>query len=120
MSPTTYRTYTDTGETMTEQEMKLMAHNAVERVSKVLGDVSTAEIMGRDRHFKIATARQLVYWYLFNVCKLGWSEIGRAMGKHHATIMYGEEQASIMIERNRTKEDRRIYDAAMALREEKE
>ena len=118
MKPTIYRTYIDTTELMTEQEIKLMVHNAVERVSKVLGDVSTAEIMSKDRHFKVATARQLVYWYLFNVCKLGWSEIGRAMGKHHATIMYGEEQASIMIERNRTKEDRRIYDAAMALRKE--
>lgn len=118
MRPTIYRIFTDITGTMTEQEIKLMVHNAVERVSKVLGDVSTAEIMGRDRHFKIATARQLVYWYLFNICKLGWSEIGRAMGKHHATIMYGEEQASIMIERNRTKEDRRIYDAAMALRKE--
>jgi len=116
--PTIYRIFTDIIGTMTEQDIKLMVHNALERVSKVLGDVSTAEIMSKDRHFRVATARQLVYWYLFNICKLGWSEIGRAMGKHHATIMYGEEQASIMIERNRTKEDRRIYDAAMALRKE--
>lgn len=102
---------------MSEQNNKLMAHNAVERVSKVLGDVSTAEIMSKDRHFRVATARQLVFWYLYNVCKMGWSDIGRAMGKHHATAMYGEQQASIMIERNRTKEDRRIYNAALKLKE---
>ena len=102
---------------MTLHENKLLAHNALERVSKVLGDVSTAEIMSRDRHFKVATARQLVYWYLFNVCKMTWSEIGRAMGKHHTTIMYGAEQASIMIERNKTKEDRRIYCAAQKLKD---
>lgn len=118
MSRTIYRIYTDTTGTMTEQEIKMMAHNAVERVSKVLGDVSTAEIMGKDRHFKVATARQLVFWYLFNVCKMTWTEIGRAMGKHHATALYGERQISIMLSRNRTKEDKRIYNAAEALREQ--
>lgn len=101
---------------MSEIERDMMAHNAVERVSKVLGDVSTAEIMGRDRHFKIATARQLVYLYLFNVCKLGWSEIGRAIGKHHATIMYGARQIDIILKRNRTKEDIRIFNAVQELK----
>lgn len=103
---------------MSEIERDMMAHNAVERVSKALGDVSTAEIWSKDRHFKVATARQLVFWYLFNVCKMSWSDIGRAMGKHHATAMYGERQISIMLERNHTKEDRRIYEAAEFLRHE--
>lgn len=101
---------------MSENERDMMAHNAVERVSKVLGGVSTAEIWSKDRHFKVATARQLVYWYLFNVCKMSWSDIGRAMGRHHVTAMYGERQISIMLERNHTKEDRRIYEAAESLK----
>lgn len=103
---------------MNEAENKMMAYNAIERVSKLLGDVSTAEIKSPNRSFRVATARQLVYWYLYNVCKLTWTEIGKALDKHHATIIHGEQQASIMIERNRTKEDRRIYNAAVALREQ--
>ena len=105
---------------MSEIERDMMAHNAVERVSATLGDVSTAEILGKERTFKVATARQLVFWYLYNICKMSWSDIGRAMGKHHATVMYGERQISIMLERNRTKEDKRISEAVNALRKEAE
>lgn len=97
------------------EDNKMMAHNAVERVCKQLGDVSTAQIWSKERTFKVATARQLVYWYLWQVCELGYNEIGRAMGKNHATIMYGVQQIEIMLERNRTKEDKRIVKAAQAL-----
>lgn len=93
----------------------MLVHNAVERVCKQLGDVSTAQIWSKERTFKVATARQLVYWYLWQVCELGYNEIGRAMGKNHATIMWGVEQIQIMLERNRTKEDRRIAAAAQEL-----
>lgn len=102
---------------MSEQNNKLMAHNAVERVCELLGDVSTAQVWSKDRHFKVATARQLVYWYLWKICALGYNEIGRAMGKTHVTIMYGVEQIQIMLERNKTKEDRRIVNAALKLKE---
>lgn len=99
------------------EENKLLVHNAVERVCALLGDVSTAQVWSKDRHFKVATARQLVYWYLWKVCELGYNEIGRAMNKNHVTIMWGVEQIQIMLDRNKTKEDRRIYDAAQKLKQ---
>lgn len=99
---------------MNENEIKMMCHNAVERVSKLLGNVSTAEIMSDNRTYRVATARQLVYWYLKGVCGLSYSDIGRAMGKCHATIMYGVRQAEVMIRSNRSY-DRRIHDAAKKL-----
>lgn len=102
---------------MNEIDNKKMLHEAVERVSELLGDVSTEEIMSPNRSFRVASARQLVYWHLY-YHGLGLSEIGRAMGKHHATIMYGVRQAETMIERNRTKEDRRIHDAAEELKKQ--
>jgi len=89
---------------------------SIEQVCELLGDVTPEQIMGKNRTFKVATARQLLFWHLHNNLNMGWSDIGRAVGKHHATILYGTRQADIMIERNRTKEDRRIYNAAMALR----
>lgn len=104
---------------MSEQEKNMMAHNAVERVCELLGDVSTAQVWSKERTFKTATARQLVFWYLWKVCRLGYNEIGKAMGKNHATIMYGVQQIEIMLERNRTKEDKRIVKAAQALMQKK-
>jgi chromosomal replication initiation ATPase DnaA len=101
---------------MSEQNNKLMAHNAVERVCGLLGDVSTAQIWSKERTFRVASARQLVYWYLWKICELGYNEIGRAMNKTHVTIMYGVRQIEIMLERNRTKEDRRIVSAAEKLK----
>lgn len=99
---------------MNEIEMKMMLHNAVERVCKLLGDVSTEEIMGKNRTFRVASARQLVFWYLWYVCKLSFSDIGRTMGKHHATIMYGVRQAEEMIKSGRPY-DKRIREAAEEL-----
>lgn len=99
---------------MSDNEMKMMLHDAVERVCRLLGDVSTDEIMGKNRSYRVATARQLVFWYLWHICKLSFSDIGRAMGKHHATIMYGVRQAEIMIKSGRPY-DRHIRDAAQVL-----
>lgn len=116
MSRTIYRTYTDITETMTEQDNRMMAHNAVERVCELLGDVSTAQIWSKERTFRVASARQLVYWYLWKICELGYNEIGRSMSKNHVTIMYGVRQIEIMLEHNKTKEDRRIVSAAERLK----
>lgn len=100
---------------MSEKDVKMQAHNAVERVCALLGDVSTAQIWSKERSYKVATARQLVMWYLWKVCGLGYNEIGRAMDKYHATIMYGVRQAEIMINSARAY-DRRIRDAAEKLK----
>ena len=104
---------------MREQDYRMLAHNAVERVCQLLGDVSTAQVWSLDRHYKVATARQLVMWYLVRVCRLGYSDAGKAMGKHHATIMWGVRQAEVMISSGRAY-DRRIRDAARALTDEHE
>lgn len=100
---------------MIDNTGKMMVYNAAERVSKLLGNVSTAQIMGRERTYKVASARQLVMWYLYAVCKMSYSDIGRVMGKNHATVMYGVRQAEIMINSNRAY-DRRIREAAEKLK----
>lgn len=93
----------------------MMVHNAVERVCKLLGDVSTAEIMSKNRTDRVASARQLVSWYLCRVCKMGVTDIGRAMGKSHATISIAVRQAELIMERNHGKADRRIVKASKKL-----
>lgn len=100
---------------MIDNTGKMMVYNAAERVSKLLGNVSTAQIMSRERTYKVASARQLVMWYLYAVCKMSYSEIGRVMDKNHATVMYGVRQAEIMINSNRAY-DRRIREAAEKLK----
>lgn len=99
---------------MSDKDVKMMAYNAVERVCELLGDVSTAQIWSKERTYKVASARQLTMWYLWKVCGLGYSEIGRAMDKCHATIMYSVRQAEVMINSTRAY-DRRIRDAAEKL-----
>ena len=98
-----------------ETSDKMMVHNAVERVCQLLGNVSSAEIMSKKREFRIATARQLVMWYLYEVCGMSYPDIGRAMGKTHATILYGVRQANVMINSGR-KYDRKFREAAEKLR----
>ena len=100
---------------MSEQESSLMVHNAIERVCQVLGDVSVAEIASRDRTERVASARQLVYWYLHRLCKMGVVAIGRAMGRSHAAVLIGVRQAETILERNRGKADRRIVEASKKL-----
>lgn len=102
---------------MSDKDAKMMAYNAVERVCEVLGDVSTAQIWSKDRHVEVATARQLVMWYLWKICGLGYNEIGRAMGKNHATIMFGVNKADIMIN-SELAYDPRIRDAAEKLKDD--
>lgn len=97
-----------------EMSDKLKAHNAVERVCKLLGTVSTEQIYGRDRRYPVAVARQLVYWYLFRVCGMSYSDIGRALGKTHATAMYGVRQIDNILELNRSY-DRKVIEAAWTL-----
>lgn len=104
---------------MDKAEKNTLAHASVEKVCRLLGDVTPEQIWSKERTFKTATARQLVMWYLTKVCDLGYNETARLMGKTHPTIMYGVQQVEIMLERNRTKEDRRIYNAAMELKGEK-
>ena len=76
----------------------MVVHNAVERVCQELGDVTTAQVMSRERTFKVAAARQMGMWFLWTRCKMSFTDIGRAMGKHHATIMYGVRHAEVMIQ----------------------
>ena len=103
---------------MTEERIRMTVDETIGKVCRILGDVNATEIWSKDRTYRVATARQLVYWHLFYVHKLGWSEIGRAMNKHHATIMYGARQIDIILERNRTKEDKRIFNAVQELKKQ--
>lgn len=96
-------------------EQKMMAHNAVERVCQLLGNVSTEQIESKERTYKVATARQLVMWYLYEVCGLSYSDVARVMRKNPATIMYGVRQADVMINSGRAY-DRRIREAAEKLK----
>lgn len=97
------------------QRDKLMVHNAVERVSQLLGNVSTEQIYSKERTYPVAVARQLVYWYLFRVCKMTYSDIGRMMGRTHASILYGVRQMEITFELNRDY-DHKLREAAEELK----
>lgn len=101
---------------MGEIDIKMMAHNAVERVCQVLGDVSTEQIWSRTRQYKIASARQLVYWYLYERCGLSYPEIGRAMDKTHATVWNGAQQVRNNLDLAHGY-DKRIRDAAEKLKD---
>lgn len=97
-------------------DIKAVVHDAVQKVSLLLGDVTEEQIWSKARAYKVASARQLVMWYLVRVCNFGISETANAMGKHHATIIWGVRQAEIMIDSTRAY-DRRIRDAAKRLKE---
>lgn len=60
---------------------------AINRAAERHG-VTVAEIKGRSRLGHVAAARQDVFLELWEV---GWSfsRIGRAMGRHHSTVMHG-------------------------------
>lgn len=99
--------------------MTAEGYDAARKVAQKLRYVTVDEIMGKGRQYRIATARQLTMWYLVRVLGLTFSDAGRALGRHHATIQYGVHQADIIIERNRSY-DRDFHNAAIALKEEAE
>lgn len=100
----------------TEKTEQMMAHNAVEMVCQVLGDVSTEQIWGKSRQYKIASARQLVYWHLYENCNLSYPEVGKAMGKTHATVWNGAQRVRDNLNMTRGY-DKRVRRAAERLRE---
>lgn len=93
-----------------------LINETVNEVCALLEYVTPQQIRSKDRSYKVATARQLVMWNLVRNCGLGYNETGKAMGKHHATIMYGVRQIDNIIELGRGY-DIKICDAAMRLKE---
>lgn len=98
-------------------DKKLIVDETISKVCELLKDVTEEQIRSKIRTYKVASARQLVYWCLWHIRKMGYNEIGRVMGKNHATVMYGVREADTIISRNITKEDHRIYNAAQGLKE---
>lgn len=90
---------------------------AATKISEMLGNVTVDEIMGRDRSYRVASARQLTMWFMVTILKMGLSETGREMKRHHAAVRHNVEQTEIMIWRNRGS-DKKIHDVAVALQEE--
>ena len=52
-------------------------------------DICTAEITSRTRRQPIAAARQLVMYLLRTTTPLTLEDIGRSLGRHHATVIHG-------------------------------
>ena len=54
-------------------------------------DICPTEITSRTRRQPIAAARQVVMYLLRTTTPLTLEDIGRALGRHHATVIHGVE-----------------------------
>ena len=90
-------------------------NETVRKVCDLLGNVTPEEIMGKSRVYKIAVARQLVMWYMVECLGMSTNEVGAAIGKNHATVVYSVRQIENIIELGRAY-DKKICDAAITLR----
>jgi len=50
---------------------------------------STADVMGPDRKRRASRSRQAAMWLAFKMTPRSLSDIGRALGRHHTTVLYG-------------------------------
>lgn len=66
-------------------------------------DICPAEITSRTRRQPVAAARQLVMYLLRTTTPLTLEDIGRSLGRHHATVIHGID----------TIEGRRNYDPGL-------
>lgn len=73
----------------------------VDEVS-VLTDVSVAEILGRRRTARIASARLLAYWVLSRHADLSYSAIGRLFDRDHSTILAGVRRHEAILRTDET------------------
>jgi chromosomal replication initiation ATPase DnaA len=48
-----------------------------------------ADVLGGDRKGRASRPRQAAMWLAFKVTPHSISEIGRAFGRHHTTVLYG-------------------------------
>jgi ATPase involved in DNA replication initiation len=51
-------------------------------------NVSPLDVMGEKRDERTTRARHLVMWALHTCCKASKTQIGAAMGRNHATVLY--------------------------------
>lgn len=64
-------------------------------------NISTTEVLGKKKDKAICKPRQALMFYLKNLLKLQWSEIGRYLGRDHSTVIHGHKQWSIDIKEGR-------------------
>jgi chromosomal replication initiation ATPase DnaA len=74
--------------------------------------VSPRRVMGFRRHSEVMAARQMAMFIAKSVAKKSLSEIGRAMRRHHTTVLSGYRKISAARETN--EETRRAVDAITA------
>jgi len=48
-----------------------------------------ADVLGGDRRERASRPRQAAMWLAFKITPHSVSEIGRAFGRHHTTVLYG-------------------------------
>lgn len=76
----------------------LQVKHVIDLVSKETG-VTTHAIIGKNRSFKTAQARQISYYLSYKFTGEGLKEIGRQMGhKHHTTIMSGRNAVDSLMD----------------------
>lgn len=71
---------------------------AVRRLVCLRYGVTRAEIVGRRRLSRLVRPRQVAFWLALKVTGASSSEIGRAFGRDHTTVLHG---ASCVEERRR-------------------
>lgn len=65
------------------------------RVVKIIADYygyDLERLFGKRRDASLAHARQTAYWFLHCYVHMGFSEIGRFVGRDHSTIIHGVER----------------------------
>ena len=70
---------------MTNQEIIVIkSHNLA-----TLFDCKVDDIFGRRRYRNVIKCRHILYWYMYNVLDMSYTEIGRVFKVDHTTIMNG-------------------------------
>lgn len=64
------------------------AYNITAVVCKLLGDVTVDELKTNSRHSRVTTARHIIGWVLYRVCRYSTTEIGTLTGRDHTTILH--------------------------------
>lgn len=72
--------------------------DAVLKAVQNVFNVNPSDIVGRDKHKEVATARQVTMYLMYNDLGLPISRIGRILGgKNHSTILHGIKNISLRI-----------------------
>lgn len=76
-------------------EQRRKAEQVTAKVLELLGDVTLEEVQSRRRTPRITTARYLIMWVLYAVCRYSSTEVATLIGRDHSTVLYGVQNVNI-------------------------